>query len=63
MAQLTASKCTSSQSVQARPASPARPRLVIENLDVASSDTPLFTICIVAASDASASAAAGRLAA
>ncbi|AWT43324.1 MULTISPECIES: hypothetical protein [Streptomyces] len=63
MAQLVTSKGTSGQTVQARPASSSRPRLVIESLDVAGSDTPLFTICIVAAATAPASAGVERLSA
>ena len=55
MAQLVPSN---RDSAQPSPARPARPRLVIENLDETGNDTPMFTICIVAASTGPAS---GRL--
>jgi hypothetical protein len=61
MAQLMTGRRNSAPTPQARPAHPARPRLVIENLDGAGPDTALFTICIVAASSAQAGLAAGRL--
>jgi hypothetical protein len=61
MAQLMTGRRTSAPAPEVRPAHPARPRLVIENLDGTGYDTPMFTICIVAASGAQGGADAGRL--